>query len=455
MGEPGSGGSGPHGSARAFVARHWHKFESKERVTVTDTIPAVQPAAGAPWADQALASMLSLRARPMSGSHWTGPERPDAIPLTGGLPDPETLPVAQLLEATRTVLARESRWALEYGGSHGFPGLRELVAARIDHQPGLGYDAANVMLTGGSAQALTVVFDTFLDLGDTVVVEAPAWGGVLRMLRSFHAKIERVSLDQHGILTDELDDTLTRLAAEGRRPKLIYTLPTFQNPMGVTATLERRRQLIEIAARHQVLILEDDAYGELRFAGQPLPSLLTLSGGDGVVRCGTFSKTIATGLRVGWITGSRAMVEATAQMRFDNGTSPLLSRVIAAYIEAGSYEPQVAKMCGVYRDKCDVILTALEERCASTMTWTKPEGGFFVWLTLPENVDMKALARAAEAEGVQYISGAGFYAGPGGEHNIRLAFSYESTDRLAEAIRRLARAVDRAGPHESRAMSNG
>lgn len=402
--------------------------------------------ARAPWAAAALDTLLSHRSRTIPASSWTAPDQPDAISLVAGIPDPDTLPMDELLAATRAVLAREGKQALEYGGSYGYAGLRELIAQRVDLQPGLGFAADNVMLTGGGAQALQIILDTFIDPGDTVIIETPVWGGMIRHLRAYQAQIEEVPLDEHGIRVDLLAELLDRLVAEGRRPKLIYTIPTFQNPMGITSTLERRVQLLEIAARHRVLILEDDAYGALRFAGDPIPSLLTLSGGDGVIRCGTFSKTIATGLRVGWIQAAQEVVDACARMRFDNGTSPFTSRIIAAYIEAGHYEPHVARMCAVYRSKCEAMLSALAERCARFASWTHPEGGFFVWLTLPEGVDARRLAAAAGAEGVQVVPGPSFYARGGGERHLRLAYSYVSEAALVEGVSRLARVIERHLP---------
>lgn len=410
-----------------------------ETTTTTQTEP------GAPWAAGALAGFLNIRAASLASGSWASPDQPGAIPLTAGIPDPETLPAEQLLAAARTVLtSADARWALEYGGNYGYEPLRQLVAERIDPQPGLGFTAENVTLTNGSAQALHNIFETFIDPGDTVIVEAPAWGGVIRTLRAFGARLEAAPLDEHGIRIDALDPLLARLAAEGRLPKLIYTIPTFQNPMGVTATLERRKQLIDLAARYRVLIVEDDPYGALRFAGDAVPSLLTLSGGDGVLRCGSFSKIIASGLRVGWIQGAKEYVAAAAKMRFDNGTSPFASHIITAYIEAGFHEPHVAEMCDVYRAKCDAMLSALEETCAPYATWTRPEGGFFIWLTAPESTDPRALAQAAQDECVQYFSGPGFFPNGGGEHNLRLAFSYLDERDITEGIRRLARALAKA-----------
>jgi 2-aminoadipate transaminase len=425
----------------AVAEGHGHGGRKEHPVNDSTATPPAEP--GAPWAAAALESLLNVRARALPAGTWAAPAGPGVIPLTGGIPDPETLPFDELQEATRLVLRREGREALEYGGNAGYPGLRELIAARVDAQ-GLGYTADNVTLTGGSAQALHNIFETFIDPGDTVVVEAPAWGGVIRTLRAFQAHMETVPLDEEGIVPQALDDTLGRLRAEGRRVKLIYTIPTFQNPMGITATVERRRQLLDIAARYRVLVLEDDAYGELRFAGARVPTLLALSGGDGVLRCSTFSKTIATGLRVGWIQGAKEYIDAAVKMRFDNGTSPFTSRIIAAYIEEGYHEPHVAKMCAVYRAKCDAMLNALAERCPARVTWTRPEGGFFVWLTLPETTDPRALARAAAEEGVQYIPGPSFYATGGGERHLRLAYSYVGEEEIVEAIRRLARAIERA-----------
>jgi 2-aminoadipate transaminase len=411
---------------------------------VTDAT-STQAGAGAPWSIEAIDSFLNSRYKGMPVSRWAPLPGPEAIALTAGIPDPETLPREQLLEAVGRVLRSENaKWALEYGDNYGYEGLRELVASRVDVQPGLGYTAANVHLTGGAAQALQIVFDTFIDPGDTVVVEAPAWGGIIRWFRGFQARMEPVTLDEHGIVIAELEDLLARLTAEGRKPKMIYTIPTFQNPMGITATLERRKQLIEVAARHRVLILEDDPYGELRFGGQPVPSILSLSGGDGVIRTGSFSKTIATGLRLGWITGPKEYVDATAKMRFDNGTSPFMSYVVTAYVEAGYFEPHVARMREVYRSKCDVMLSALEESCSRFSTWTRPDGGFFIWLTLPAGTDQNALMQAADGEGIQYVPGMSFYPNGGGEQYVRLAYSYEPEPALAEAIRRLARAIEKA-----------
>jgi 2-aminoadipate transaminase len=396
----------------------------------------------APWAADALESLLSVNARRMAGSHWVAEADNNPIEFTGGIPDPETLPVDALIEAARLVLRREPKEALEYGGAQGYLHLRELIAERV--VPHDGITPENLAITGGGYPALHAICDTFLDPGDVVLVDAPAWGGFLRVARAVGAEIVGVPLEEDGPVIEAADEALTRAKAEGKRPKLIYTIPTFQNPMGVTYTAERRQALIDLAARHRVPILEDDPYGDLRFAGSRVPSIYSLAGGEGVLKVGTFSKIIATGLRVGWIQGSKEYVDATLRMRFDNGTSPFVCRTIAAYIEGGTLEPHIQKMCGVYRAKCDAMLSALAESCSSLASWTQPDGGFFIWLTFSDEIQLAELMRFCGEEGVDVVPGTSFFVDGGGAQNIRLAFSNVSEDEITEGIRRLARALDRA-----------
>lgn len=399
----------------------------------------------APWALDALEALMSEPARRMGSGAWAAQPGGNPIRLTGGIPDPNTLPVEQLLEATRVVLAREAAPALEYGGNAGYEGLRELIASRVCAEEGCSMTAENISIVSGSAHGLHNVFETFVNPGDVVVLDSPAWGGAIRTLRPLGAEFASMPWDEDGPIIETLVETLEQVVASGRRPKLIYTIPTFQNPLGVTQTLERRLALLDVAARYRMLIVEDDPYGELRFSGSPVPSLFNLSGGEGVIKCGTFSKVIATGLRVGWLQGQKEYIDATLRMRFDNGTSPFTSRIIAAFIESDGLEPHVERMREVYRAKCDAMLSTLSETCAGKVEWTTPEGGFFVWMTLPESIQLPALMRAANEEGVAVIPGPGFYADGGGQHNVRLCFSNVEEQEIVEAIRRLARAVDRAG----------
>lgn len=396
----------------------------------------------APWAADALDSLLSANARRMAGSHWVAPPNNNPIEFTGGIPDPETLPVSALAEAAQLVLNREPEAALEYGGAQGFPRLRELIAERV--VPYDGIRPENLAITSGGYPALHTICDTFLDPGDVVLADAPAWGGFLRVARAVGAEVVGMPLDEDGPIIAAADEALTRARAEGKRAKLIYTIPTFQNPMGVTFTAERRQALIDLAARHKVLIVEDDPYGDLRFTGSRVPSVYSLAGGEGVLKAGTFSKIIATGLRVGWIQGTKEFVDATLRMRFDNGTSPFVCRTIAAYIEGGTLEPHIEKMTGVYHAKCDAMLSALSESCSNLATWTQPDGGFFIWLTFGDDIRLQDVMSFAGEERVAVVPGTSFFADGGGRQNIRLAFSNVAESEITEGIRRLARALDRA-----------
>ncbi|MHB8576217.1 MAG: aminotransferase-like domain-containing protein [Dehalococcoidia bacterium] len=413
---------------------------------------AVSPAAAAqksialPWDVAALERLLAGPARTATG--WSGapPLNKPLVPFTAGVPDAPTFPVAEIGAAVQTVLSREAAPALEYllGTPQGEPALRELVVSRMEPEPGLQLSAANVTITNGAAQALAHIFQTFLDPSDGVIVESPSYAGAIRAARGAAATLVPVPMDEHGLRIDALDDTLERLAAAGQRPKLIYAIPTFHNPAGVTMPLERRRQLIEVAARHQVLIVEDDAYGELRYTGEPIPSVFALAGGIGVLRCGTISKTIAPGLRVGWIKGQPAVIDALVRMRFDNGTSPFAQRIVVAYVEAGAFEPHVELMRGVYKRKYETMDAALGEYCGRYTTWTEPDGGFFIWMKLPDSVDCLAMQEVAWDEGVGYFPGTSFFTDGQGHDFIRLAFSAVTIDQIHEGCARLGRTLARA-----------
>ncbi|MGD9890354.1 MAG: PLP-dependent aminotransferase family protein [Dehalococcoidia bacterium] len=396
----------------------------------------------APWATDALDSLLSANARRMAGSHWVSPSSDNPIEFTGGIPDPETLPADALAEAAQLVLRREPEDALQYGGAQGYLRLRELVAERVVPYDSLGPD--NLALTSGGYPALHMICDAFLDPGDVVLADAPAWGGFLRVARAVGAEVVGVPLDDEGPSIEAAEEAIARATAEGKRVKLIYCIPTFQNPMGITFSADRRQALIDLAARHKVLIVEDDPYGDLRFVGERVPSIYALAGGEGVLKAGTFSKIIATGLRVGWIQASKEFIDATLRMRFDNGTSPFVCRTIAAYIEGGTLEPHIEKMRGVYRSKCDVMLSALSESCSNLATWTQPDGGFFIWVTTNDGISLQDVMRFCGEERVAVVPGTSFFTGGGGGQNIRLAFSNVGESDIAEGIRRLARALDRA-----------
>ena len=401
------------------------------------------------WGAEQLQQSLSRRVGGGWGAHWVASSRqePPPIPpisLTGGVPDPDTLPIEELIEVSNKVLRREGADALRYGGHQGYPALREWLADQANRRDGLSVTADNFTMTNGISGALLNVCETFLDEGDVGLTESPTFPGGAGTVQHCLSEVVGVAMDEDGLIPEALEETVQRLKRDGRRVKLLYTIPNFQNPTGTTLTLARRQAVVEICNRHGVLIAEDDAYGDIRCEGEPLPSLYALAGGRGAVHMGTFSKTVATGLRVGWVMADQPVIDALLRTRYDLGMSPWLHRTMFEFASSGKFEQHVTKMIDVYRRKRDVMLDALEERCARYARWNRPEGGFFLWLTLAESVDPTALLDAARRFGVACVPGASFHLDGGGQDAVRLAYSFVSEREIPEAILRFGRALEEA-----------
>ena len=404
---------------------------------------------GSAWEGDELAAKLASRVRGGWGAYWVagGRVEPPPVPpisLTGGIPDPDTLPTEELIEVSNRVLRREGPEALRYGGHQGYAGLREWLAEHYSAQEGLSLTPENFTLLNGASGCFINICQTFLDEGDVGLVEEATFPGSAGTIQHCQSDVVGVAMDKDGLLPEALEQTIGRVRGEGKCPKLLYVIDNFNNPTGATLSLERRHAVVEICRRHDVLMVEDDAYGDIRIDGDRLPTLYALAGGEGAVYMGTFSKTVATGLRVGWVLASEPVIEALLRTRFDLGSSPWLQRVMAEYASSGLWDAHVAKMIDVYRRKRDTMLAALEERCGRYARWNQPGGGFFVWLTLSEAIDLKALADAARQLGVAYVPGVPFYRGSGGERGVRLAFSYVSEREIPEAIQRFGRALEQA-----------
>jgi 2-aminoadipate transaminase len=373
---------------------------------------------------------------------------PGVIPLTYGFPDPGSFPIEALVEAATRVLREQGKDALQYGPIQGPEAFRRLLAAKLQGE-GVQADPENILVTVGGSQGIDLVGHLFVNPGDVVLVEAPTFIGALQTFRNLEADVHEVPLDENGMDTDALAERLDGLAAEGRRPKLIYTIPTFQNPSGTTLSEPRRRQLIDLARRHGVVILEDDAYGELRFSGQALPSLYARAPEEGVVQVRTFSKILAAGLRLGYVVAPKALMPRLLQLKVDVGTSPFVVSLAQAFASAGegSREPleplqrHIETLQGVYRARRDAMLNALEEYAPPGVEWTRPDGGFFTWVTLPEGADAGALLSKATEAGVSYIPGAQNFPKTDGRRHLRLSFSFLEPDQLTEGIRRLGRVL--------------
>ena len=408
------------------------------------------------WEEALLRDSLSQRARSLGLPPWGMPAAtaPTVVPisLSGGIPDPESLPIRELAQWSQTVLEQSGPDALRYGGVQGYLGLREWLAAWLSRREGMAVEPAWFMLSNGSAGALTAVCETFLDPGDTVIVEAPTFPGALRPIRSCLAEIVAVPVDAQGLVPELLAQTLDALERKGRRAKLLYVIPNFQNPSGVTLAMERRRAVVDLVRRHRLLVVEDDAYGELAFSEEPPPSIFSLAEGLGVMKLGTFSKTIATGLRIGWVLARPRYIDRMLEMRFDLGGSPWVQRTVAEYARSGLLEKRIPDLRDLYRRKRDLMLRALERHCSSYVRWNVPEGGFFIWLELLGGIGASALAVTASKQGVTFVPGEAFFAdqpsliaAEAGRQHIRLAFSFVPEQEIEEAVRRLAVAMSDAG----------
>ena len=389
-------------------------------------------------------SALSSRARmapagPQRPAAWAA--RPVLYDFGGGRPDPESLPFAGLTRATAEVLEQDGRAALTYGNIQGFEGLRELVAWKMEHREGLTVSPDEVFITNGSSQALALIADTFLDPGDLAIVEAPTFSGSLNIFRRRGAEVIGVPLDDEGLRTDDLERLLKGLAAQGKRPKFVYTIDYFHNPAGPCLSVERRHDLLRIAEAYGTLVVEDEAYGDLRYDGESPPSLYALDEAGLIMRCSTLSKILAAGVRIGWILAPAELLHPLMAMKQDWGTSPFVSRVAAQFLRAHMDE-HITELCGVYRRKRDAMLAGLERGLGDTARWSHPEGGFFVWLRLPGGTDLAKLMEGCVERQISIVPGSNFFPDGGGKEHIRLAFSYapvpaisEGMDKLVEAIR--------------------
>jgi 2-aminoadipate transaminase len=359
----------------------------------------------------------------------------------GGLPDPASFPHDAMLEATARMLREVGDDAMTYGEPQGYLGLRELVCRKYEIFEGLVVSPENIIITNGSGNALSLAFSAFVDIGDAIITEAPTFSGTLNTIRRHGADIHGVPVDDDGIVTSEVRKVLEKLRAEGRRCKLIYTIVNFQNPAGPTMTLERRKELIALAAEFETLILEDDAYGELRFEGHEIPSIYALDPNGRTIRAGTLSKILGAGVRLGWLCAPEEMIPAFQGFLFGGGVNPYMSRV-ATYFLKDHLQEHVQLLINIYRDKRDAMLRGLrEELDATDATISVPEGGFFIWIKLPTGTDTRELVKWAAEASVEWRAGTGFMPNGGGGEFARLAYSYESVAKCYAGGLAFAKAI--------------
>jgi 2-aminoadipate transaminase len=386
-----------------------------------------------------LDSLFAERARvavpPLYGA--AGAAASSLISLSYGLADPALFPREELAAATAEVLADDAAAALNYGMAYS--GLSEQICARLRAQ-GVAAEPEQLLISYGSGQILALLPEILIDQGDSVVIEGPSFMGAVKRFGMAGAKLLTVPVDAEGMDVDALEELLRGMAARGERPKFIYTIPTFHNPSGATMTLDRRRRLVELAATYGVLVVEDDAYGDLRFHSEPLPPLAALDSEGWVLRVSTFSKILAPGVRVGWAHGRREVIDRLAMFKLEGSTGPFLTRLVARFSAEGRLESHIAALREHYRMKCDVMLAAIRREMPE-LQMVAPAGGFFVWGRLPQGLSATALLERSQAHGAAFLPGTACYANGQGDDELRLAFSFHSAEKIERAVAGIGKAM--------------
>ena len=365
----------------------------------------------------------------------------DLISFGGGYPDASTLPIADIIETTRVTLERDGQWALQYAFGTGVPELVEQLLKKLKRDQGIEATSENILITNGSSQAIQLIFELFVNPGDVVIAESPFFMGTLWRARASGADVREIPLDDEGIVIDALRSELEGLRAEGKQAKFLYMVPNFQNPTGITYSLERRKQIVALAQEHGLPIVEDDAYYDLRFDGEKLPTFYELDGSGLVMYLGTYSKIMAAGMRIGWCVASREVIAGLAGLKADAGTNPFASHVAAEFTSSGTLQEHISQLKPMYKGRRDAMLKALETYMPDGASWTLPTGGFFIWLTLPDGVNCDEVAPLAAERGVAIGLGTMFYVHGGGRDKVRLSYSFNTHEEIDHGIEVLAGVV--------------
>ncbi|MCK5126750.1 MAG: PLP-dependent aminotransferase family protein [candidate division Zixibacteria bacterium] len=362
--------------------------------------------------------------------------QPGVISFAGGLPAPEMFPEADLKEASIRACDTYHDRALQYSISMGVPEFRTAIAEFVKEQvPDI--NAENVLITSGSQQGLDIVARAFISPGDYIICEAPTYVGALQAFNFYQAKYETVDMDDQGMITEQLEAKVKKF-----KPKFIYVVPNFQNPSGITMSLKRRIQLVEIANKYDIPVVEDNPYGELRFEGEPMPSLTQL-GGNTIITLMTFSKICAPGFRIAWLIAPEDIMPVFEKVKQggDLHTSTFSQYVMLEYLKMGKLNDHIKKIIKCYGARRDVMIKAMDEYFPSEAKYVKPDGGLFLWLTLPKGMSGKDLLPKAIGEKVAYVYGAPFFPNGGGEDTLRLNFSNASDENIIEGIKRLGKII--------------
>ncbi len=369
-------------------------------------------------------------------------QRPEILSFAGGLPAPETFPIKQLKEITAEVYDNEGAQALQYGATEGDGKLRKILVERYKKQ-GLNVGIDNLIVLTSSQQGLDLVPKIFINRGDKIICGLPSYLGALQSFHNYGADMVGIKLDAHGMSSELLGKKLEEMKQKGEKPKFVYIIPDFQNPAGITMPEWRRKEIIDLCRKYDVLILEDSPYREIRFEGTPQKTIFELDNSGNVILLGTFSKIFVPGFRIGWVIANEAIIDkiVMAKQATDLCTPPFLQKIAANYLEKGYFDQNLGNIISIYHKKRDAMLSALREYMPKGVSWTEPEGGLFLFVTLPSHMDAEKLFEIAIKENVAFVLGTVFHCDGSGKNTLRMNFSYMSEAQNKEGIRRLANAV--------------
>lgn len=369
-------------------------------------------------------------------------QRPEIISFGGGLPAPESFPIEQLKEITTEILDNDGPGALQYGATEGVPELRKILVERYNEQ-GLDIELNNLVITTSSQQGLDLLAKIFINRGDKIICGLPSYLGGLGAFNTYGAEMIGIKFDEHGMRSDILEEKLEELQEKGEKPKFIYIIPDFQNPAGITMPEFRRIEIIDLARKFDVLIVEDSPYREIRFEGVPQRTIFELDNSGQVILLGTFSKIFVPGFRIGWAVANEAIIDklVIAKQSTDLCTPTLNQKIAHKYIEKGYFDVNLIKIIDQYHEKRDNMLKAFREYMPEEVSWTEPEGGLFLFLTLPENMDAEILFKKAIENDVAFVLGSVFHCDGSGKNTMRINFSYMPMDKTTEGVKRLAKAI--------------
>ena len=376
---------------------------------------------------------------------FPNPEVPAVFNFDQGLAAPESFPKEDLVRLTKLVLDRDGPDVLDYFDPatgyeelvFGYRQLRIRLAERLKRMQGRDLGPMGFILTSGSVQGISLAVNGFVNPGDVVLVEAASFPYALRYMSMVGADVRPVPVDHQGMEVEAIPEMLKAIAAEGKRVKMVYCIPTFQTPTNTEMSISRRHQLLDLAKQHGFVIVEDEVYGDLRFAGEDLPTLLSMDDSGLVIQCGSFSKIVAPGLRLGWMAGDPRAIGALAAVRQDLGVGQWLARVMDEYLKEGLLEPHLEKARAIYRSKAAVAVKAMKEHCAPYVKFREPRGSFYLWVEIDNRVDWARAAQLAEQEGIFFRPGERFMGETDGRQFLRLAYSHVSEQVVADGIAKL------------------